>query len=116
MKLRADEVKEGMYLDLEGDKYATMPSPDASEDDLHDFELTVSTFEFEYGIVHAIIRESPEVIVIHTETISFACPPDHELEVTTHVFDDEGGVAQHQDRELAPEEFLAEFSQHHNSQ
>lgn len=70
-----------MLLDLEGDEYATMISPDASEQDILDQQSTISTFEFEYCKLDAVVRETLTCVVVHTETISFACPPKHLIKV-----------------------------------
>lgn len=79
--LPADSLVEGMLLDLEGDEFATMISPEANEQERQDHELTVSAFEFEYAMVDAVVRETLTCVVVHTETVSFACPPKHKIKV-----------------------------------
>lgn len=91
-KMRADEIKEGMWLDLEGDTFAAFYNGDArrnsgvfTEDQIHqgaeDHDNTISTFEFEYAEVESTERETEDCIVVHTTLTSFGCPPDHMFKV-----------------------------------
>lgn len=67
--VRADRIKEGDLLDLEGDLYA---DPEWNTDNL--------TYEFQE--VFEIERERDDCIVLHTSYGSFGFPPDHLIEVS----------------------------------
>lgn len=87
MKVRADNLKPGDLIDLEGDEYATM-APTTSQGvlgsrELEDHDLTVSTFEFEYAEVESVVAETAECVVVHTDATSFGCPPDHMIELAS---------------------------------
>ena len=70
---RADELKVGDLLDLEGDPYGDNIEPDTGERN--------PTLIYEYSQVGEIVRETPECIVIYSEHSAFGCPPDHRVKV-----------------------------------
>jgi hypothetical protein len=69
--IRADNVKAGDRLDLEGDRYAD-PNGDGIGESGHFY-----AFEFELAEVEEVERETPDCIVIHTSLGSFGFPADH---------------------------------------
>ena len=67
--LRADQVKVGDYVDLEGD-----PIADPNHDNV--------AFEFEWQEVASIERETSDCIVIGLEGLGvFGFPPNHPIKV-----------------------------------
>jgi hypothetical protein len=81
IKLARDLV-EGDMIDLEDDEYATfIDRVDATSEDIEAYELTISTFAYEYAVVDDIEVETPWCVLVHTSLTSFGCPPDHEFEM-----------------------------------
>ena len=75
--IRADQVREGDLLDLEGDLYAD-PNGDSIGPDGHFYG-----FEFEFAeVIEPVIVETADCVLIHTEKGSFGFPPDHLIETT----------------------------------
>ena len=69
--IRADQVKVGDRLDLEGDKFA---DPNGNGvDPSGDYHA----FEFELAEVEEIERETPDCIVLYTSLGGFGFPPAH---------------------------------------
>ena len=66
----AKEVKEGDFVDLEGDAYA----------DAHN-EGAQYGFEFSYAIVQRVEQETPECVRIDFDHDSVGFPSDHMLKV-----------------------------------
>lgn len=69
--VKVTDVRPGMDLDLEGDKYA---DPENDLDGL---------FVYEFATVMSVIRETPGCVLIHFENAGdFGFPPDHEVRVS----------------------------------
>ncbi len=66
-RVKVKDLKPGMRLNLEGDKYA-------------DSERDHADYEFEYKVVADIILETADCIVLELEDgNSVGFPPDHEV-------------------------------------
>lgn len=76
-RLPARSVKEGMYLDLEDDSYATIPCSEECDD----CDSTISSFEFEYQFVESVEFQNINTVVINCASVSFGCPPNHKVRV-----------------------------------
>jgi hypothetical protein len=82
----ARDLVEGDIIDLEGDRFATAPSPlCTSEQAREDHLATVDTFRYEYAEVEEIERETDTCVVVHTSLTSFACPPDHPVAMAPEI-------------------------------
>jgi len=68
VKKRADEIREGDMVDLQGDVFA-----DPAGDHV--------CFEFLYQTVHEAERETPSCVRIDFDNFSCGFPPSHVLEV-----------------------------------
>jgi len=79
--LPADQIKEGMYLDLEGDEFAELIAEDASDQHRADSESVIASFQKEYQFVEAVERETVTCVRIDCANVSFGCPPKHMLKV-----------------------------------
>lgn len=102
----ASQLKPGMFLDLEGDPFATMTRPGAAEQEYEDNQATIEALLYEYAVVTEVVQETPATTVVHCEQISFACPPYHRVKVATHAWVDESDTAQHG---MTQEQFVAAF-------
>lgn len=72
MKLQVKNLREGMMVDLYGDKYMD-PNCDPAQ-----------AYEFELAVVDSVIRETDNCTVVHFENEnSCGFPPDHLVEVRT---------------------------------
>lgn len=78
--LRAQDVREGDLLDLEGD---SIVDPE-NKGERYDPEppATYTSFQYEFAEVLEVERETATCIVIHTTQGSYGFPPEHELETT----------------------------------
>lgn len=107
MHLPASQLKAGMFLDLEGDPFASMIPSSAGPKEREDDMATLEALIYEYAIVNEIKQEDPATTVVHCEQISFACPPYHRVKVATHAWTDESDIAQH---DMTQEQFVAAFN------
>lgn len=74
----ARDLVEGDIIDLEGDRFATAPSPlCATTQDILDHGVTVDNFRYEYAEVEMVEQETDTCVVVHNSLTSFACPHDH---------------------------------------
>ena len=94
MRIPAKDLKVGMFIDLEGDPFATMNRPGADEQEKEDNAATVEMLLYEYAIVTEVVEEDAATIVVNCEQIAFACPPYHRVKVATHAYEDESGRSQ----------------------
>lgn len=74
--MRVDELKPGMALDLEGDRFADPKSEN-------------TLLAYEYAPIEHIHPETPECIVIYGDANNCAFPPDHQVKVRVN---DDGTV------------------------
>lgn len=66
------ELKPGDMLDLEGDEYAD-PARDSR------------FFDCEYGLVGAVVVETPTCTLVYIDGVdAFGMPPDHVVQLTGH--------------------------------
>jgi hypothetical protein len=100
MLIPASQLKPGMFIDLEDDPFATTSRPGASEQEIIDNQSTIKMLLYEYAVVSEVEEETPDCVVIHSELISFACPPYHRIKVATHIAEmPDGGVNNNMSRE-----------------
>lgn len=74
-------LRPGMHVDLEGDRIAALPRPNASLRDIEDHASTVELFQYEYQRVDTLEIETDDCIVVHFDHTSIAFPPAHKLPV-----------------------------------
>ena len=74
--MRAEDIRPGMLIDLEGDEYADpyYKSDDADAD-------ANNLFAYEYPVVENVEKENDVVVRIDTNHGSFGFPVDHDIYV-----------------------------------
>jgi hypothetical protein len=74
-EVAARDLKPGDCLDLDGDQYADERLQPGADPD------APSELEYELAAVEGIKVEGP-AIVVYTDKVNFACPPDHKVKRT----------------------------------